>query len=110
MHCDFCMSHGGVGVVISGQFVLADVDEPDIIIPSVMCFTNFDVVPKTMDVFHDWIKKDVPVYRKKLVLKPPRWSTVSSIKLRESDRGPWRVEVRDADGKLLSTVRFSITE
>ena len=77
---------------------------------SVMCFTGFDVVPKTMDVFHDWIKKDTPVYRKKLVLKPPRWSTVSSIKLRESDKGPWRVEVRDSDGKLLSTLRFSITE
>jgi len=77
---------------------------------SVMCFTGFDVVPKTMDVFHDWIKKDTPVYRKKLVLKPPRWSTVSSIKLRESDKGPWRVEVRDSDGKLLSILRFSITE
>jgi hypothetical protein len=77
---------------------------------SVMCFSDFDVVPQTMDVFHDWIKKDTPVFRKKLVLKPPRWSTVSSIKLRESDKGPWRVEIRDPNGKLLSTLRFSITE
>jgi hypothetical protein len=77
---------------------------------SVMCFTDFNVVPQTMDVFHDWIKKDIPVFRKKLVLKPPRWSTVSSIKLRESDKGPWRVEIRDPDGNLLSTLRFSITD
>ncbi len=77
---------------------------------TVMCFTDFDVVPRETEIYHIWIKRDVLVYRKRLVLKPPRWASVSSIKLREADQGPWRVEIRDADGRLYATLRFSITE
>ena len=77
---------------------------------SVMCFTAFDVVPRETSIFHDWIRRDSLVFSKKLVLKPPRWSSVSSIQLREADKGPWRVEVRDADGRLLRVLRFSITD
>ncbi len=77
---------------------------------TVMCFTDFDVVPRETEIYHVWIKRDVLVYRKRLVLKPPRWASVSSIKLREADKGPWRVEIRDADGRLYATLRFSITE
>lgn len=77
---------------------------------SVMCFTAFDVVPRETGIFHDWIRRDNLVFSKKLVLKPPRWSSVSSIQLREADKGPWRVEVRDADGRLLRVLRFSITD
>ena len=77
---------------------------------TVMCFTDFDVVPRETEIYHVWIKREVLVYRKRLVLKPPRWASVSSIKLREADKGPWRVEIRDADGRLYATLRFSITE
>ena len=77
---------------------------------SVMCFTAFDVVPRETSIFQDWIRHDSLVFSKKLVLKPPRWSSVSSIQLREADKGPWRVEVRDADGQLLRILRFSITD
>lgn len=77
---------------------------------SIMCFTDFDHVPERTSIFHDWIRRDRLVFRKKLVLKTPRWSSVSSIQLREADKGPWRVEVRDADGNLLRILRFSITD
>lgn len=77
---------------------------------TVMCYTAFDVVPHETELYHVWIKRDTLVYRKPLVLKPPRWASVSSIKLREADKGPWRVEIRDADGRLYATLRFSITE
>jgi hypothetical protein len=76
----------------------------------VTCFTEFDVVPQKMEVYHDWIKKDKSIFRKKLLLKPPRWSSISTIQLREADKGPWRVEVRDAGENLITTLRFSITE
>ena len=46
---------------------------------SVMCFTAFDHVPEQTSIFHDWIRQGKLVFRKKLVLKPPRWSSVSSI-------------------------------
>jgi hypothetical protein len=77
---------------------------------SVMCFTAFDHVPKQTSIFHDWIRRDKLVFSKKLVLKTPRWSSVSSIQLREADKGPWRVEVRDAEGNFLRILRFSITD
>ncbi len=77
---------------------------------TVMCFTDFDVVAHETEIFHLWIKRDSLVYRKRLILKPPRWASVSSIKLREADKGPWRVEIRDAEGRLLATLRFSITD
>lgn len=75
-----------------------------------MCFTAFDHVPEQTSIFHDWIRQDKLVFRKKLVLKPPRWSSVSSIQLREADKGVWRVEIRDADGNFLRVLRFSITD
>jgi len=77
---------------------------------SVMCFTAFDHVAKQTNIFHDWIRQDKLVFRKKLILKTPRWSSVSSIQLREADKGPWRVEIRDADGNFLRILRFSITD
>jgi hypothetical protein len=77
---------------------------------SVMCFTAFDHVPEQTSIFHDWIRQDKLVFRKKLILKPPRWSSVSSIQLREADKGVWRVEIRDADGNFLRILRFSITD
>ncbi len=77
---------------------------------TIMCFTAFDIVPREIDIYHVWIKRDERVYRKRLVLKPPRWASVSSIKLREADKGPWRVEIRDANGQLYAVLRFSITE
>ena len=77
---------------------------------SVMCFTAFDRVPTQTSIYHDWIRQDKLIFRKKLVLKPPSWSSVSSIQLREADKGPWRVEIRDNDGNLLRTLRFSITD
>ena len=87
---------------------------PSVVFPvsrgTVMCFTEFDIVPHETELFHLWIKRDVLVYRKRLILKPPRWASVSSIQLREADKGPWRVEIRDADGQLYTTLRFSITE
>jgi hypothetical protein len=45
-----------------------------------------------------------------LTLKPPRWSTFSSIQLREADKGPWRVEIVDEKDRLHKTLRFSITD
>ena len=77
---------------------------------SVMCFTAFNHIPEQTSIFHDWIRRDKLVFRKKLLLKTPRWASVSSIQLREADIGAWRVEVRDADGNLLRTLRFSITD
>jgi hypothetical protein len=75
-----------------------------------ICFTSFDPVPAKTVIYHHWFHRDRSSARIKLSLKPPRWSTYSSIQFRAQDIGPWRVEITDADGRVFHILRFSITE
>jgi hypothetical protein len=45
-----------------------------------------------------------------LTINTPRWSTFTSVQLRDADKGPWRVEITDKSGNLMHTLRFSITD
>jgi len=79
-------------------------------IGKVSCFTSFDPVPEKTVIYHKWFHRDDPSTEKRLTLQPPRWRTYSSIQLRETDKGPWRVEISDQKGNLLRILRFSITD
>jgi hypothetical protein len=74
------------------------------------CFAEIEGIDKSDTIYHDWIRRDVHVVGFKQVLKPPRWSTSSSIALRETDKGPWRVEITDAEGNILKILRFSVVD
>ncbi len=76
----------------------------------VLCYSDFEVVPKKTFIYHNWYFRDRLVTRLKLALQPPRWAGTTSIQLREADRGPWRVEVADQEGYVFQTLRFSITD
>ena len=76
----------------------------------VICFSTFESVPQKTFIYHNWYHKDIPSSRIRLILRPPRWSTYSSIQIRKTDIGPWRVEITDATGQVLRVLRFSITE
>jgi hypothetical protein len=73
-------------------------------------YTLFDPVPQKTVIYHNWYHRDVPSAKIRLELKPPRWSTYSSIQLRETDIGPWRVEITDENGKIFGVLRFSVTD
>ena len=75
-----------------------------------VCFTAFDNVSEKIFIYHNWFYKDIPSARIRLALQPPRWSTFSSIQIRKTDIGPWRVEVTDENGQVLHVLRFSITD
>lgn len=79
-------------------------------IGQVYCFTAFDPVPQPTVVFHRWFHRDELSTQTRLRLYPPKWSTYSVIQLRETDKGPWRVEVSDQEGRIFSILRFSITD
>ena len=79
-------------------------------IGKVSCYTFFDPVPARTQITHNWYYRDEPSARIQLRLRPPRWATFSTIQLRETDKGPWRVEITDADGVVLKELRFSITD
>jgi hypothetical protein len=76
----------------------------------VVCFTLFDPVTEKTYITHNWYNRDNLSTKIKLPLMPPRWTTYSAIQLRESDKGPWRVEITDSDGQILQILRFSVTE
>ena len=75
-----------------------------------ICYTSFDPVPEKTEIYHNWFHRDRPSAKIKLTLKPPRWSTYSSIQFRAQDIGPWRVEITDSNGQIFDILRFSITE
>jgi hypothetical protein len=75
-----------------------------------VCFTAFDPVPEKTEVYHNWFRRDQHDAKFKLALKPTKWASFSQIRLRNSDTGPWRVEITDANGKIFQTLRFSVTE
>ena len=79
-------------------------------IGKVSCFTSFDPVPEKMFIYHKWFHRDDPSTKKRLTIQPPRWATYSTIQLRETDKGPWRVEISDEKGNILGILRFSITD
>lgn len=76
----------------------------------VSCFTSFDAVRQRTFIHQEWFHRERLNTKRKLFLQPPRWSTSSSIQLRETDKGPWRVEITDEQGQLLRVLRFSITD
>ena len=76
----------------------------------ISCYMSFEGINNPTHAYQKWYRRDALVTTKRLTLKPPSWSTYSSIQLRESDKGPWRVEIYDARNQLLTTLRFSVTE
>jgi len=76
----------------------------------VFCFSNFDPVIKQTHIFHRWYKKDNLIFTMRLTLSPPKWSSFSRVQLRDADKGPWRVEISDANESLLQTLRFSMVD
>jgi hypothetical protein len=81
-----------------------------IAIGKVFCFTSFNPVLRNMYIYHSWYRSDRLITTKRLSLKTPEWSTFSTIQLREADKGPWRVEIKDNNGTIIKIVRFSITD
>lgn len=77
---------------------------------SVVCYTDFDPVHERTFIYHKYYFRDRLSSRIKLALNPPRWATHSRIQLRETDKGPWRVEITDEAGTIIHVIRFSITD
>ena len=76
----------------------------------ISCFTSFSDIKQPTYAMHKWYRRDELVTTKRLSLKPPSWSTYSSIQLREADKGPWRVEILNHRSQLMKTLRFSVTD
>jgi hypothetical protein len=76
----------------------------------VYCFTSFDPVVQPTLIYHRWFHRNELSTQTRLRLYPPKWATYSVIQLRETDKGPWRVEISDQNGHVFEVLRFSITD
>ncbi|MDL2269617.1 DUF2914 domain-containing protein [Desulfosarcina sp. OttesenSCG-928-A07] len=76
----------------------------------VFCFTEFASISSQTRVYHKWYRDDRLITNQRLVLNPPRWSSSTSVQLRDADKGPWRVDITDEAGTPIYTLRFSITD
>jgi hypothetical protein len=76
----------------------------------VCCYTSFDLVPQATLIYHRWYHRDELSTQTRLRIYPPKWATYSVIQLRDTDKGPWRVEITDQNGRVLNVLRFSIID
>jgi hypothetical protein len=76
----------------------------------VCCYTSFDQVSQASLIYHRWFHRDELSTQTRLRVYPPKWATYSVIQLRDTDKGPWRVEITDQNGRVFSVLRFSITD
>ena len=76
----------------------------------VCCYSSFDPVPQPALIYHRWYHREELSTQTRLRVYPPKWATYSVIQLRETDKGPWRVEITDQNGRIFSVLRFSITD
>ncbi len=76
----------------------------------VFCFSEFDPVYEKTTIFHNWYKRDKLIFSMRLILSVPKWSSFSRVQMRDADKGPWRVEIRDEDNNILKILRFSMSD
>lgn len=74
------------------------------------CFTRIVGAQDPTQVVHVWYFGDEERARVTLSVGGSNWRTYSSKQLQEHEIGAWRVEVLDADGNLLETVAFDVTQ
>ena len=74
----------------------------------VFAFTRISGVKEDSHIKHLWFYGEKLMAEIKLPVKPPSWRTYSSKRILPGWTGPWRVEVTDQNGKVLSTLRFTV--
>jgi len=74
------------------------------------CFSKIADIPESTEIVHVWYYGDTERARVSLVVNPPAWRTHSSKTIQAHEIGAWRVEIIDASGNLLETLKFETTQ
>ncbi|MDD5563151.1 MAG: DUF2914 domain-containing protein [Thermoanaerobaculaceae bacterium] len=69
-------------------------------------FSQVSNVP--VKLIHVWFYRDKELGRVELPVKAAHWRTWSNITVSKNMVGPWRLEARDAAGKVLASYSFTI--
>jgi hypothetical protein len=74
------------------------------------CYSKIDNITEATEIVHVWYFGETERARISLGVKPPAWRTYSSKIIQTHEIGSWRVEILDASGNLLETVKFEVTQ
>lgn len=102
-----------VKLVIAKDIVEREpVDEGDSFtsdVGSLYCFSKIKVNVESAKIFHCWYFNDEKVFQIELGVKgSPGFRTYSNKTIMDNQKGNWEVEVQDADGNVLDSVKFTV--
>lgn len=72
------------------------------------CFTRVTGAGEETSIAHVWYLRGIEMSRIELPVRSGDWRTWSSKTIFPGSAGDWRVDVLDAEGKLLKTVVFTL--
>ena len=73
------------------------------------CFTKVTGAEDETTISHVWYWGETERARIELPVRSISWRTYTTKRIQEHEVGAWRVDILDAEGKVLKTIRFSIT-
>ena len=73
------------------------------------CFSKIADITEPTEIVHVWYYGETERARITLGVNPPAWRTHSSKIIQAHEIGAWRVEIIDASGNLLETLKFETT-
>ena len=74
------------------------------------CFSKLAGIQESTEIVHVWYYGETERARVSLGINPPAWRTHSSKIIQAHEIGSWRVEILDASGNLLETLKFETTQ
>ena len=73
------------------------------------CFSKLTDIQESTEIVYVWYYGETERARISLGVNPPAWRTYSSKIIQAHEIGAWRVEILDASGNLLETLKFETT-
>ena len=105
---EFAIARAVVGTGVENKEPIGAADAFPASTEKVSCFIEASNVPKDMELTTVWSMGDKEMRKINATVKAgPRWRTWVEKKV-AGMKGDWKVEIKDADGKVLKDVKFKV--
>ena len=105
---EFAIARAVVGTGVENKEPVGAADAFPASTEKVSCFIEATNVPKDMELTTVWSMGDKEMRKINATVKAgPRWRTWVEKKV-GGMKGDWKVEIKDADGKVLKDVKFKV--
>jgi len=114
-----CLPAGALALEVSEAVITTQVSERSPVdaiqaypatVERLFCFTRVTGATADTAIVHVWYLRGVEMSRIELPVRSGDWRTWSSKTIFPGSAGDWKVDILDAEGALLKSVSFSLTE